>query len=309
MLLNLLNLYSLIIALFDKITDMTKELQRLKPNDTTTTSPVIPSTMIQSTFPSTILPYTDYTTWEYTTMETTTESIKENLTYCYEVTINCPGTQLIKNVTTTVLSILLVSGSTKIPVESTSDLTTYQSSSDSTFYTSDSTFYTTDTTIYTTDSTFPTTTDLYNYDYDYYADDPHGKSTRMYTEEYSPSTTYGSYTSANSFDLSSTTESDEVTLGSTEKEGLCKVTRCYNGSRHDDGTDRVYEMDATFMAIFQKDYKYERANSMSLDMDTRKKLRKLCWETMFGQELIKLTVMDLVSYHFFVINRDIIISN
>lgn len=31
------------------------------------------------------------------------------------------------------------------------------------------------------------------------------------------------------------------------------------------------------------------------DMETRKKLRRLCWETMFGQELVKLTVMDLVS--------------
>ena len=34
-------------------------------------------------------------------------------------------------------------------------------------------------------------------------------------------------------------------------------------------------------------------------METRKRLRSLCWETMFGQELVKLTVMDLVSKIFF----------
>lgn len=34
----------------------------------------------------------------------------------------------------------------------------------------------------------------------------------------------------------------------------------------------------------------------NLSVPTKKKLLKLCWETMFGQELVKLTMMDLVRY-------------
>ena len=36
-----------------------------------------------------------------------------------------------------------------------------------------------------------------------------------------------------------------------------------------------------------------------LNSSTKLELRKLCWETMFGQELVKLTVMDLVSQKIF----------
>ncbi|KOB70687.1 Transmembrane channel-like protein [Operophtera brumata] len=38
----------------------------------------------------------------------------------------------------------------------------------------------------------------------------------------------------------------------------------------------------------------KRIKQYNLTVPTRKKLLKLCWETMFGQELIKLTMMDLV---------------
>ena len=43
----------------------------------------------------------------------------------------------------------------------------------------------------------------------------------------------------------------------------------------------------------------------TLDPDTRLELRRLCWETMFGQELVKLTIMDLVSNLFEIISPTI----
>ena len=41
------------------------------------------------------------------------------------------------------------------------------------------------------------------------------------------------------------------------------------------------------------------------DLKEKLDLRKLCWETMFGQEMVKLTVMDMVVLFFTTIIGDL----
>lgn len=65
-------------------------------------------------------------------------------------------------------------------------------------------------------------------------------------------------------------------------------------------TVKISTPNTTVADIVYEDEK--RIKQYNLTVPTRKKLLKLCWETMFGQELIKLTMMDLVSDNIFLYN-------
>ncbi|KPJ00551.1 Transmembrane channel-like protein 3 [Papilio xuthus] len=69
----------------------------------------------------------------------------------------------------------------------------------------------------------------------------------------------------------------------------CYVNQCEYKQTLRNGTNNQFNL-----TVIDKVYYENNRKVYNLTKETKKKLLKLCWETMFGQELVKLTVMDLV---------------
>lgn len=228
MILNLLNLYSLIWALFGKIDGMTTSLAELK-ND----SQVEPTTSTASYIPV----FTDILTSTESSLTTTIENFSS-------ITMEA--------ITTTITDIF---NQTEFPF---SNFTGFQNSSE---------------------DPMDDTTETYDYNnYDYFE-----KNEILFNLS----------SESNNFDddsISNFTLSNNSTSNST----FISDNNVTNTSETD-FSDRVgYNLLKKSLPILMESAPKLVKSNITVSHHVRSKLRKLCWETMFGQELVKLTVMDLV---------------
>lgn len=291
MVLNLLNLYSLIIALFDKITGMTADLQEINSNISKLNATNFPLHKLYA------------------------PAINEKVTICINK-VKCKGVSSMTS--TTLLSTILTTVAITDP-----SITPYDTSMSSIQY---STEYSTTNFFNSTNGMYYPTTDFFNSTNDTYHSTT-DTSTNAFTNNYitNASTEYENNTEENEGDYGYDSTLDEKNMYSSVsiiyddklsdfendtdfnstnenrvKTPKPKVRRHINREREEEGNCpeevcRDYQLIAkneTRWTSPEASIKY--VENHTLDSQTSAKLRKLCWETMFGQELVKLTVMDLV---------------
>ncbi|CAG5084720.1 Similar to Tmc3: Transmembrane channel-like protein 3 (Gallus gallus) [Cotesia congregata] len=313
MVLNLLNLYSLIIALFDKISQMEEELQSLKPK---IIPDILTANINTSHCQNILVPCSDMYHFDMQSSSPLTGTTGQSLKRPSILTTSL-----------TALSLILMSNTT------TENFFSYQNVSvpqvNDTFYdltTVSKIFNDSSTDLYNTSKTLTVESssffdnvkwegyiekDIPQNNYEYYDADglSYGDESNLtqvknvtnilINKQYANDST-GNYEENTTIlilepkenigfeveeNITLVIDNNQENFNNTCNNGDVKIIKCFT---------RVCNYDNNLEEKKYKTTKVTQEAISKLNITTKKKLRKLCWETMFGQELTKLTVMDLV---------------
>ncbi|XP_046604050.1 transmembrane channel-like protein [Neodiprion virginianus] len=321
MVLNLLNLYSLIFALFGKINSMTKQLTALRHNVTKTLTDPRNSTSRRCcrvfctnfTMPVTTAASLSLGLLTTITSQNTTAGL-----------ITSDGTPMVAQALTNNVSPLTNDISLTVPesitTSSTPTTTDYYDYSD--YETNDTDFVENDevgTELNSTEEEPPVTVTIDNNEVntststnqesiDEILNFTDSSTTDSTSATYSSSTVDQNFTGILVDFTGTTTSSTTNSLPSTETSPVSTTSNVIDRKCTVDemtvdhlGSDKPTHKETKdcWYQCCEPEKKAEETdspvpNTTQMDINERKKLRRLCWETMFGQELTKLTVMDLV---------------
>lgn len=247
MILNLLNLYSLILALFGRITGMRDRLLQIKKsqNPNATTAPpltaLLPPDVIAQSIPSSKLPTS--------TIQSITESVFTRIAEILNQTVTEFSTEPTEN---------------------------YDYSNTNYFeYEETDTKFSTTIEPSSMDTTFNFTESLIDFTDPFYIDSDFANLTDFYSNSSGDLFENSNFNMSNLINSSLFNTSIPSVFTSSEDSPIASAYESLQYSFLHDENSLFINMDL-------------------LNASTKLELRKLCWETMFGQELVKLTVMDLV---------------
>ncbi|XP_053594133.1 transmembrane channel-like protein isoform X2 [Microplitis demolitor] len=300
MVLNLLNLYSLIIALFDKINQMEGELKSLKPK-------IVPS-----------LPAINVSATRCQNISIPCSDIQPPFNMSSSLPLTWTTAQPLKNFSSlksslAALSLILLSNtSTKSPSALTNiimskpndTLDESMATSDFLNYSSTNLFNVSEMSKTVSSSFFDDVKwegyiekDIPQNNYEYYDTDNSNYEDESNLTQVTNSTDIPANTKNYNYSTwidgenKTTLESKKKTLLDDEQNLInshnvdIKIIKCFA---------RICDYENDFEERKIEKTKVSHEAILELNITTKKKLRKLCWETMFGQELSKLTVMDLI---------------
>jgi hypothetical protein len=250
MILNLLNLYSLIWALFQKINGMTKRLTEIKTSQENETDSKYTTPASSTTFPLK----------SSTPLTSTTSTYKEATTIA-----NQPITESSTSFTTDDDEAFFASLVTEV------------------YDIDNPNYFDTDPTV--APSSTIETSSFGNF-FSNFTESMMGENITefFYIDDNSNFTLEGN----TSYDLF-----DSFNVSNFVNETISNISTAINSTNFE-------PIQAAYQEVQYSFYQQEHASSINMDhlnSSTKLELRKLCWETMFGQELVKLTVFDLVSCH------------